>query len=298
MSIVNSVLYYATNFLSMRFRIRLVKAINEFRYSLRLNARKNLFFRLKGSSTEMYRPRITITDGYAVDLTGGLPYLNEVMRDSKEILIGAKEVESFTNKSFLKNYLNQDHLKKYRSFIDMATSDDILATVANYLGFIPVLSEIALWYSEPGQYGEEKSSQLYHLDNADTSQVKLFVHLDDVVQSGGPFTFLGESDTDLVVSRTGYGRRRNVDRLSDEVVYDIIPNSHKIECTFDAGSVVYVDTSKCLHFGSRCLDKGRKILMIQYLSPCRADFRPNDLSGLIKNSDSELRKFALDPTMG
>ncbi|MDB3996369.1 hypothetical protein N9445_01700, partial [bacterium] len=195
------------------------------------------------------------------------------------------------------NHLNQDRLMNYPSFINMATSDDILAIVADYLGFIPVLSEIALWYSEPGQYGVEKSSQLYHLDNADTSQVKLFIHLDDVVASGGPFTFLGARDSELVLKRTKYGKKRNVERLSDEVVYDIVPGKHRIECSFDAGSITYVDTSKCLHFGSRCLDKGRNIIMLQYLSPCRADFRPNNLSELIEHGDSELRQFALDPTM-
>jgi len=297
MSIVDLGLYYVTKILSMRTRIRVVKGINKFRYSLRLKARKDLFIRHKNSVRDFFKPRISLIDGHALDLIGGLPHLSEVMRDSRKILNDGKEVKSFAKKSFLKNHLNQGHLTNYPSFINMATSDDILAIVADYLGFIPVLSEIALWYSEPGQYGVEKSSQLYHLDNADTSQVKLFVHLDDVVESGGQFTFLGASDTELVVNRTKYGKKRNVERLSDEVVYDIVPSSHKIECSFDAGSVAYVDTSKCLHYGSRCLDKGRNIIMLQYLSPCRADFRQNKLSELIKNSDSELRQFALDPTM-
>lgn len=297
MNIVNFVLNYVTKNLSMRTRIRVVKGINEFRYSSSLKARKNLFMRLKNNAQDSFKPRISITDGYAIDLIEGLPHLSEVMQDSRKILNDDKEVKSFANKSFLKNHLNQDHLTNYPSFINMATSDDILAIVADYLGFIPVLSEIALWYSEPGQYGVEKSSQLYHLDNADISQVKLFIHLDDVVKSGGPFTFLGATDSELVLNRTKYGKKRNVERLSDEVVYDIVPSSRKIECSFDAGSVAYVDTSKCLHYGSRCLDKGRNIIMLQYLSPCRSDFRKNNLSELIKNSDSELRKFALDPTM-
>ena len=297
MNLVDLCLNYAVKPLSMQTRIRVVKGINEFRYPLRLKARKDLFIRLKNNAPEFFKPRISMTDGYALDLIEGLPHLNEVMRDSRTILNDKKEIKNFARKSFLKSHLSQAHLRDYPSFINMATSDDILAIVADYLGFIPVLSEIALWYSEPGQYGVEKSSQLYHLDNADTSQVKMFIHLDDVVKSGGPFTFLGASDSGLVVNKTKYGKKRNVERLSDEVVYDIVPSSRKIECSFKAGSVVYVDTSKCLHYGSRCLDKGRNIIMLQYLSPCRADFRPNNLSEFIKNSDSELTKFALDPTM-
>ena len=297
MNKVDLCLNYVAKILPMRTRVRMVKSVNEFRYSTRLKARKDLFIRHKNNAPDLFKPRISMTDGHALDLNKGLPHLSEVMRDSRKILNDGKQVKSFANKSFLKNHLNQGHLTNYPSFINMATSDDILAIVADYLGFIPVLSEIALWYSEPGQYGVGKSSQLYHLDNADTSQVKIFVHLDDVVESGGPFTFLGSSDTELVVNRTKYGKKRNVERLSDEVVYDIVPSSHKLECSFDAGSVVYVDTSKCLHYGSRCLDKGRNIIMIQYLSPCRADFRPNNLPELMKNSDSELRQFALDPTM-
>ena len=184
-------LNYVAKILPMRTRVRVVKGINTFRYSKRLKARKDLFIRHKNNALDLFKPRISMKDGYALDLNKGLPHLSEVMRDSRKILNDGKEVKSFANKSFLKNHLNQGHLTNYPSFINMATSDDMLAIVADYLGFIPVLSEIALWYSEPGQYGVGKSSQLYHLDNADTSQVKIFVHLDDVVESGGPFTFLG-----------------------------------------------------------------------------------------------------------
>mgnify|MGYP003949814295 CR=1 FL=1 len=297
MNIVDLVLHYATINLWMRTRIKVVKRINLFRYSSRLQARKDYFLRHKDNAPDSFKPRITMKDGYALDLVEGLPHLGEVMRDARKILNEEKGVEISVRKPFLMNHLNQSHLERYPSFISMATSDDILAIVANYLGFIPVLSEIALWYSKPGNYGVEKSSQLYHLDNADTSQVKVFVHLDDVLESGGPFTFLGAHDSEAVIKTTKYGKKRNVERLSDEVVYGIVPSSNKIECAFDAGAIAYVDTCKCLHFGSRCLDEGRKILMLQYLSPCRADFRQNNLSKLIKNSDSELRKFALDPTM-
>jgi hypothetical protein len=234
-------------------------------------------------------------DGYALDLSQSLPYVTAAIADAKDILSRNVKVTAFSNKVFLTNYLTEDDLSNYRSFINMATSDAMLTIVADYLGFIPVLSEIALWYSAASDHKVPASSQLYHLDNADTSQVKIFILLDDVDDNGGPFTFLGSRDSERVVDKTNYGNKRNVERLHDKVVYDIVSSSNAVRCSFNAGSMAFVDTSKCLHFGSRCLDRSRRVIMLQYLSPCRADFRKNNLSKFICNTDTDLRKLVLDP---
>ena len=125
-----------------------------------------------------------------------------------------------------------------------------------------MLANIQLLWSPPqDDPGDLTSSQRFHNDHEDVSQIKLFVHVDDVESDHGVFTFHNASNTQKI--REALVTRRG--RLSDADVKRIVPESELIQLVGAAGAAYYVDTSRCLHFGSRPSPKGRLVFQVQYL---------------------------------
>jgi hypothetical protein len=64
-----------------------------------------------------------------------------------------------------------------------------------------------------------------------------------------------------------------------------------------AGTVLFLDSNACFHFGSRRPDPPRFQLQLAYVSPCRSDFgdilRPQ-LRYPVLPSDPPLRRLVLD----
>ena len=85
-----------------------------------------------------------------------------------------------------------------------ALGSDIGHAAAAYLGFVPFSTKVDLLYSIKGPREAPTSSQLWHLDQADTSQVKVAVHLNDIVREMGPMTAIDAAATELVADRVGY----------------------------------------------------------------------------------------------
>jgi hypothetical protein len=169
----------------------------------------------------------------------------------------------------------------------------MIAVAGEYLGMMPVLSVIELWKSNRGDV-PEIGSQLFHLDNADDRQVKVFMYLHDVDLDTGPFAFLPAGVSRKVCDELDYGKVAGVDRLTDEQVYTVASPEDLVVCAYGEGTVFFVDTISCLHYGSRRNVKPRYVLMFQYLSPCRADFRRPSMKQHVRVDDSDARKYLLD----
>jgi hypothetical protein len=80
-------------------------------------------------------------------------------------------------------------------------------------------------------------------------------------------------------------------------VYSVVSPDRAIEFCGRRGDVLFIESSGCLHFGSRRSIKPRFQLMLGYTGACRTDF--TDLIGTLRHypmreSDSELRKLVLD----
>jgi hypothetical protein len=91
---------------------------------------------------------------------------------------------------------------------------DVLSAVSRYLGTVPLLTTISVFHSDTVA-GDPTSSQLYHCDGDDVTQVKIFVYCTDVDVPSGPLTLLDAATTREVQRRTGYWYRH---RLSDDQV--------------------------------------------------------------------------------
>jgi hypothetical protein len=108
------------------------------------------------------------------------------------------------------------------------------------------------------------SSQCFHLDEHDFRQVKIFVNLDDVTGEEGPFTFLPAPETAAVCRAVGKGW--GAGRLTDDEVLGNTAPEKVVRLIGSAGDGAFVDTSRCLHYGSRTIKGRRAILMIKYVS--------------------------------
>ncbi len=157
-----------------------------------------------------------------------------------------------------RNILKTDDLFEHRALIDLAVHDDILATVSAYMGQVPRLYNLTLWWSPPNQ--TVQGSQLYHYDHRDSRQAKVFINLNNVTEDSGPLHFLPARYSRMVDAKVGYSQGR----YTDEQVYSAVPRSNVVDTVAEAGAGFIVDTARCLHYGSRGNLLDRFILMASF----------------------------------
>lgn len=153
-------------------------------------------------------------------------------------------------------------------------SKELLSVVTRYLGRVPILSELQLLWTPVND--TKLKSQKYHLDTEDERQLKVFVNIFDVTPDHGPFTLIPAEESSDVCRSSGYNGGRDA-RLED----DDVERAHTpISCLGVAGSSLFVDTSRCLHYGSRGNRGERLVLLIQFIDYYAPKLRPTDWSSV------------------
>jgi hypothetical protein len=253
-------------------------------------------------------PAKEIKDGFFIDTSGTLPYLKQLLADADEIIRerGGIKRQMAGGRPYFQEIPIEDLLDKYPSILDFALSSDVLSVVCNYLGFIPVFSGVlpyGIRFNESWAEFDDKqnspftASQLFHLDYHDSPMVYVIVTLRDVAMENGPFCFLPESVSKKASGALKYRARGRPYRVTDEKMYSVVPESELIKLCYPTGTVLFLDNSKCFHYGSRNAVKPRYLLMYAYVSPCRTDFAEVLMSPKTyptRNSDSCLRKMVLN----
>ncbi len=167
------------------------------------------------------------------------------------------QASEMSNKTIWKSLLEQDFLAGRLAtddpFVGFAMQPAVIAVLVEIYGEIPrfdsVLLTRSIYDGKPPSY-----SQLWHRDYDDTKVVKLFVYLTDVVErADGPFTFFPGPASD----RARYSRRSH---RTDQALATKIDLSEARSITSPRLSAFLVETSRCLHMGSR-LDEGHERLM-------------------------------------
>ena len=161
-------------------------------------------------------------------------------------------------KQFPINLLRSNDLFENRAFIDLAIHDEILAAITLYMGQVPRLYNLNLWWSPPNQ--TVQGSQLYHYDHRDSRQAKVFINLNNVTKNSGPLNFIPAQECLKVDAKIGYSQSR----YTDDDVYSVVPRSSVIATIGAPGSAFIVDTARCLHYGSRGNKYDRFVLMASY----------------------------------
>lgn len=225
----------------------------------------------------------SIEDGYYLDTTLSLPYLEELLEEGNRIIeerSGRNERDA-RYRSFFRNIVPPDVLHEYPALLKFVTSSAVQDIVGRYLGFIPCLST---WLPEGVRFVESgmefdaeshlppRDSQLYHIDPYCSPMVYFIVLMRETTVKTGPFTWMGAADSDKVKAANGYWQKGHGYRLTDEQVYKVVPQEKENVLIYPAGTALFIDTSRCLHFGSRHCEDPRYQVMYGLMSPCRNDF--------------------------
>ena len=166
---------------------------------------------------------------------------------------------------FMVPLLETDTLDLASPFLRLALRSDVIAAVAAYLGIVPVLAHLQVYYSEAGAE-EARSSQLFHCDADATEQVKIFVLCSEVTLANGPLTLLDARTSRAVRQQLGY---HFGGKIKDKRLSSLIKPADHHPIIGAPGTVCFADTTQCFHYGSR-VDRGcepRLVTMVQYLKP-------------------------------
>jgi len=256
------------------------------------------------------RPAVDLKDGYAIDTSMSLPHLDRILEDSEKIIAersGARHSDD-RYRSYFHNVWKAEDYTNYPAFLDFATSSDVLSAVAHYLKCIPALSTTlppGIRFVESNAAFDDqpevaKDSQLYHIDYYSLPNFYVIVLLRDTTSENGPFVFLPRSVSQKTAKELAYWSRRKSYRLSDQEIYSKVDPKDAIEFSYPRGTVLYIESSGCFHYGSRNSVKPRFQLMLGYTGACRTDFSELILPPKvypIRPTDSRLRKMVLDKNM-
>ncbi len=194
-------------------------------------------------------------------------------------------------KEFLVSMAGRKELESCPAVMRLALSNDILSTATAYLGELPVLSAVSLWWTPPNATCE--SSQRFHRDSEDDEQLKFFFNVWEVDESSGPLRFLTRDMSRKAIADLGY----TVGRVDDHRLADLGLLDQLLAATGEPGAGLCIDSSSCLHYGSRGNEKPRLALMLQYTraNAAKADVPDWDLANPLIDelSDVQLQVLGL-----
>lgn len=162
-------------------------------------------------------------------------------------------------KHYFFNILTAGDLHQHPALLNFALSAPVTEAITGYLGQIPRLHSIGVFYSSVNDTVD--GSQMYHVDGDALTQIKCFVNVWGVGPGSGPLTFLPKTHTSVSLRTNGL-----LKRISDEDVFRIVPDEKKVAVVGSPGSGVFVDTSRCLHQGSRAREHPRLVFQFQYVT--------------------------------
>ena len=295
--------------------MELARAYNSLRYGGRHERRREWyrdnFSELIAENGSPVTPVIDMKDGWFIDTSGKLPYLEELLKEAGEIIDekGGEKLPKHMvyRRPFFQDIFSDEYFSRFPSILNFASSSDVLSSVCSYMRFIPTLS-----YSKPygvrlveswnkfDEYPDAppRESQLFHLDYHDKPMVYVIVALREVTMERGPFCFLPKSVSEKAVKGLGdYHTKKGGHRVRDDRMYSVVSESELIRMCYPAGTVLFIDSSACFHYGSRNAVEPRHLMMFAYVSTIRTDFGDIVLRNMrypVKEGDSRLRQMLLN----
>jgi hypothetical protein len=250
---------------------------------------------------------IKMVDGWALDTSRTLPHLEELLDQAAEVIKekGGRDYAD-VQYPFLRSLLFPGALEKYPAFMNFVLSSEVLAVGMEYMKTIPIFSKTrppAVRFMEsnikndPDSHLPPRDSQLYHIDFYDCPMFYVLVLLEDVTMDCGPWTFLPASVSERITKEIGYRQKGRGYRLQDADVRPHIREGEEIVFAYPKGSVLFIDSATCMHFGSRNAISPRYMMMYGLTTPCRRDFSMTYLKPFkypIGRNDSRLRRMVLE----
>jgi hypothetical protein len=273
--------------LGIRNTMRVARAYNGLANGRRQRMRETVWGeRFADLAAEAGAPSPTplqMEDGWALDTSGSLPQLDEMLSQADEVIEergGYAEVDD-RYRAFFRNLITVEDHQRWPAFLDFATSPQLIATVGEYMGFLPALSNtlpIGVRMVESGKHLDALShlpprdSQVFHIDPYDHPMVYVIVLVRDCTPDQGPFTFLPAAASKAASDRLDYWSRGRPYRLEDDEVFTAASREDVMQLVYPRGTVLFIDTSRCFHYGARDGESPRFQAMFAYTSVRRSDF--------------------------
>jgi hypothetical protein len=257
--------------------------------------RKQLAEEIIASNKEMLV--IPHEDGYRLfgpdDIQGTgevVSYCTKIYEESKK-RFSQEYLQKHPTKKFLLSILEGIEFFQHPELVRFMVSRPLLDAATRYLGTVPRLGGVRLCWSPENETA--RSSQLFHFDFEDLTQLKVFINIFETKEDQGPFTFLPANVSDQVQKALG----GVIGRVKDERIYDAGGKDRELRLVGPSGTGAFVDTSRCLHYGSRFNKRDRLVLIIQYLK-IHSSYQPTapfqvSLSDLPGFTPDRVQKLAL-----
>src|SRR5262249_54276955 len=125
--------------------MRLAKSFNHLKNRRECRLRRQLYEGEIGGLPEENGPREHAapksTEGWARDSSGCFKHLDRLLADAQQIIEERGGVHrGGGERSFFQQILTDDHVARYSSILDFATSTDVVGPVIDYMKLIPILS--------------------------------------------------------------------------------------------------------------------------------------------------------------
>jgi hypothetical protein len=289
------------------------KRYNRLRYSEKAARHKQAF---AGQWEELLRGnnggklparRLAMKDGWLRDDSHSLPHLDRLLEQAGEIIAerGGRK-HSDIQQPFLRSLLFPGDLETYPALVDFITSSEVLDVAARHLGTVPVLSKtrppgVRFMESnsalDPDASKSYRESQLHHLDLHDTPLVYVLVMARDIPPAAGPWTFLPQSASDRAARGLRYREKGTRYRVTDDEMKRVVDPREQIVFSGKQGDVLFIDSSRCFHFGSRNASVPRFQLMFGLTSACRTDLSQTFMPEFRyprSSNESALRRMVLE----
>jgi hypothetical protein len=199
-----------------------------------------------------------------------------------------------SNKTFWQRLLDDElvdgRMPADSPYARFALQPRLLAMLARSFGTLPQLDYVLLTLSVPSERPLGQS-QLWHRDHDDTRTVKVFTYLTDVVEdSDGPFTLIPGPQSD----RVGYTLRSH---LPDDYVFARLPENSRQAMFAPALTTFAVETSRCLHMGSRIGPGHRRLLYTATYTTYPKLSGQSPRAFLLGQDEDEIARAVLAPPM-
>ena len=186
-------------------------------------------------------------------------------QESRKALL-TESLQNNPKKKYFNVLLEGEEFCQHPDRLRRLVARPILDAASAYLGTVPKLSGARLCWSPENDTA--RSSQLFHFDYEDLTQLKMFINIFDTTEEQGPLTFLPADISQQVERSIG----RVLGRVQDEQIYEGGGRGHELKLIGSPGSGAFLDTSRCLHYGSRFNRRDRLVLIIQFLK-CHSSYR-------------------------
>ncbi len=162
--------------------------------------------------------------------------------------------------------LEQTLLNLESPYLRFCLQDEIIGIVSRYLGEIPILTHIGVWNSSPMFFDihEYNETRFFHCDGDATTQIKIFICVNNVTKESGPFCILDARQSRIARRRLRYRYHSEEYRVTDDEMEKVLPNYSVFECIGDRGTILFADTSKCFHYGARIADREHSRVLVWF----------------------------------